>query len=312
MARKSKHFKLLLIFSTMISIGLMSFGISAAADSPQIVINETLKPGMALTEAMVLLGPPDTIEAVDTGTVMMPYDALGLSIEAMSGGTVIERIHIASTFKGKFSSGIGIGSDFQEIISAYGQPDMMTKEIIEYSGRAMVFQISRGKLVGADLYTGESALFHPTSSKKADTYVAEKAETYVPEKSEPYDAEKAEPRRKKEIERVEDEEDDAYEEEEKRDLSREELFDLYGFQVRMKKDKVVVTEVRPGSVAEEGGLKAGESIRKASYKGLGVRHIYTVGGLRSLLERAVNKRKKYVNILQDEHHYYKIRVPKRQ
>ncbi len=316
MIRKTKFFHSLLILSTMIMIGSMSFGIAAAADNSKIVINKTLKPGMALTDAMVLLGPPDTIKEIETGTVLMPYDSIGLSIETMSGGTVIEAIHIKSAFKGKFSSGLGIGSGFQEILSAYDQPDIMTKEIIEYSNKAMVFQISQGKLVGADLYAGGSALFHPMSNKKAGMHVTQKNEKYAEEIAEPYEDEEID-----EYEDVaaapdvaEEDEIDEYEEDKDEDAeanNKYDVFDLYGFKVKIKDSKVVITEIRPGSVAEKGGLKVGEPVRKISYKGLSKRNVYTSGGLKSILKRAVNKRKKYVNILQDEHYYYRVRVPRR-
>ena len=323
MIRKAKFFHSLLILSTIVMIGLMSFGNATAANHSKIIINGNLKPGMALTDAMVLLGPPDTIKAIDTGTVMMPYDSIGLSIETMSGGTVIEAIHIKSTFKGKFSSGFGIGAGFQEILSAYNQPDIMTKEIIEYSDRAMVFQISRGKLVGADLYSGGSTLFHPMSKKEAGMYVAEKVsekkEKYVDTGAETYKEGKVETYRDKKVETFKDEEvaknvvEEAEEDEDEEDEAYDkfDVFDLYGFKVKTKGNEIIVTEIRPGSVAENSGLKVGAPIRKISYKGLSARNVYTPGGLKSILKRAVNKRKKYVNVLQDEHYYYKVEVPRR-
>ena len=284
---KNRFFYSLLILSTIILVDLISSAIAISADSTQIIINENLKPGMTLKDAIELLGPPESVKAGNAGTIIISYDSLGLSVEVMSDGTVIEAIHLQSAFKGKLSSGIKMGVDFQEILSAYNQPDLMTKEKIEYSDIATVFQISQGKLVGADLYSGKSTLFRQTPRKETGTYEAEKTERY-------------------EDEEIEENEDEKTEEDDKYDV-----FDLYGFKVKTKNDQIIITEIRPASVAEQGGLIAGERIRKAFFEGSGVRNIYSVGGLKTILKRAVEKRKKIINILQNENRYYKVEVPKR-
>jgi len=287
---KNRFFYSLLILSTIILVDLISSGIAMSADNTQIIINENLKPGMTLKDAIGLLGPPESIKVSNTGTIIIPYNSKGLSVEVMNDGTVIEAIHLQSAFKGKLSSGLEMGVDFQKILSAYNQPDLMTKEKIEYSDIATVFRISQGKLVGADIYSGKSTLFHQTPGKEKETV------TYAAEKTEKYED--------AEIEEDEDEkngEDDDYD-----------VFALYGFKVKTKKDQIIITEIKPASVAEHGGLKAGEPIRKAFYEGSGVRNIYTIGGLKAMLKRAVEKRKKIINILQNENHYYKIEVPKRE
>ena len=96
----------------------------------------------------------ERIKIGDTGTVIIPYNTLGLSIEVMNDGTTVDGIHLQSTFKGRFASGLEIGADYQRILSAYNQPDIMTKDIIDYSDMARKFHIKQGRLVGADLYSG--------------------------------------------------------------------------------------------------------------------------------------------------------------
>ena len=68
------------------------------------------------------------------------------------------------------------------------------------------------------------------------------------------------------------------------------VFDLYGFKVKMLSKGVVISEIRPASVAENGGLKVGEPIRKAAYKGSSARNIYYVSGLEKILKRAIVKK----------------------
>jgi hypothetical protein len=55
----------------------------------------------------------------------------------------------------------------------------------------------------------------------------------------------------------------------------------------------------------------GERIRKASLEGYGVRNIYTVDGLESILKKAIERGKKTINILQNNNYYYIVEVPKR-
>ena len=87
------------------------------------------------------------------------------------------------------------------------------------------------------------------------------------------------------------------------------MLDLFGLNVRQTSKGVIITEIRPGSAAEKGGLKEGEAIRRAFYEGSAKMNIYAVRGLESVLKRAVRKHKKIINILQDENYYHKVEVP---
>jgi hypothetical protein len=267
----NRTMKFLIIISTIILIDLIYFEIAKPENDTQIIIDKNLRPGMPLKDAIELLGPPERIQVSKIGTVVLPYNTHGLSIEVMSDGTIIEGIHLRSTFKGQFDSGLEIGVDFQKILSVYNQPDIMTKDIIEYSDIARIFQIHQGRLVGADLYSGNNILYRQVSIKETGKY----------------------------------------EEVRKEVLKEIRVFDLFGFEVKNTHEGVVITEIRPGSVAEYGDLKVGERIRKAALKDYGVRNIYSVGGLENILKKAIRKGKKTVNILQDKNYYYIVEVPKR-
>ena len=162
---KNKIVHFLLIISAVILFDLISFEIAMPAGNTSIIIDENLKAGMTLKDAIQLLGPPEKIFASDAGTVVMSYDKLGLSLEIMNNGNEVEKINIQSSFKGMFATGIEIGADFQKILSAYNQPDIMTKEFIEYSDLARRFQLSEGKLTGAELYSSADKINKPVTYK---------------------------------------------------------------------------------------------------------------------------------------------------
>lgn len=288
---KNRSVQFLIILSTIILINFICFEIAPAANNTQIIIDENLKPGMILKDAIELLGSPERITVSNNGTIVIPYNTLGLSIEIMNNRTVIEGIHLQSTFRGQFASGLEIGVDSQKILSVYNQPDIMTKEIIEYFDIARIFQIRQGKLVGADLYSKNSKLYRQMPSDKT-------------EKHEEVQAKVSDEVREKIREEVR---------QEIHDEAQKEIhaFDLFGFKVKKSYKGVIITEITPASVAEYGGLKVGEPVRKAFYKRSAVSNIYSVGGLESILKRAINKGEKTINILQKKNYYYKVEVPRR-
>lgn len=287
---------------------LLSFyylaGIAFAQAGGGITIDGNLKPGMPLKDAVELLGSPEKVKISDIGTVIMSYDSAGLSIEVLSDGSVVEAIHLQPGFKGRFASGIAIGDDTRKIITSYNKPDTETKEVIEYSMPARRFLIIQDKLAGADLYKDKSALYHQIPVKAVKIFeekITENNEKKVVEGS----AEKV-------AEQKVENEDDYYNEEaaDERDEPEINVFELYGFKVKQAGNKVIITEVTPGSFAEEGGLKVGEPIRKVFYERSSERNIYAVSGLKSILKRAIEKRRKFVNILQSQNYYFKMKVPR--
>ena len=279
--------RFLIIISAIILIDLFYFGIAKPANNTQIIIDENLKPGMLLKDAIELLGPPERIQVSKIGTIVMSYNTLGLSIEVMNDGTIIEGIHLQSSFKGRFASGLEIGADIQKILSVDNRPDIITKGIIEYFDIARIFQIDQGRLVGADIYSGESTLYRQASNKQTGRY--EDIETVNYEDKEPVN----------------------YEGIETMKYEGDRIFDLFGFKAKSSfKGEVIITEIRPGSAAEHGGLKVGERVRKASFEGY-ERNIYSIPGLERILRKAIEKGKKTVNILQSNNYYYIVEVPKR-
>ena len=73
--------------SAIILINFVHAEIAESANNSQIIIDDNLKPGMALKDAIELLGPPERITVSNTGTIFIPYNTLGLSIEVFSDGT---------------------------------------------------------------------------------------------------------------------------------------------------------------------------------------------------------------------------------
>jgi hypothetical protein len=299
MTLKNRIYHLTSIISMIIVIDLISFGIAESANNTQVVIDENLRPGMTLKDAIQLLGPPETMTVSDMGTIIIPYNTLGLSIEAKRNGIVIEKIHVLSSFKGKFASGIKIGADFQKILAVYGQPDIMTKEIIEYSGPGRRFQLIDGKFSGVDLYAEKNTSNRQVSYIKAGKH--KKVDEEVKEEV------REELRKELRDEVLEELREDAV----KVNSEEFDVFDLYGFKVKQTTKGVMITEIRPDSVAEHGDLKVGELIRKAFYDRTEKLNIYSISGLEKILIRAIKKYKKTINILQDKNYYYKVEVPKR-
>ncbi len=302
---KNKIVHFLLIISAVILFDLISFEIAMPAGNTPIIIDENLKAGMTLKDAIQLLGPPEKIFASDAGTVVMSYDKLGLSLEIMNNGNKVEKINIQSSFKGMFATGIEIGADFQKILSAYNQPDIMTKEFIEYSDLARRFQLSEGKLTGAELYSSADKINKPVTDKAPlkETARTVPAETVSEEVNENMREALREELREEVLEELREEAIKGY----SKDFD---VFSLYGFNVERTSKGIIISEIIPGSAAEKGGLKAGEAIRKAFYEGAGKLNIYSVGGLEAILRRAVTKHKNTINILQDDNYYHKVEIPK--
>lgn len=239
-------------FMVVAAVLLISFyyltGIAFAQAGSGITIDENLKPGMALKDAIELLGPPEKVKISDIGTVIMSYDNIGLSLEVLSDSTIVEAIHLQKGFKGRLASDT----------------------------------------------TKSEKRFEEKVTGNSEANVAKSITEKVAEQS------------------VEKKDDDYYDEEEVEEPKEPEIdvFVMYGFKVKQEYSRVVVSEVTPGSFAEEAGLKVGEPIRKVFYKKSSERNIYAISGLKSILKRAVEKRRKFVNILQSKNFYIKMKVPR--
>lgn len=302
--------KLLVIISIIALVDLIHLGIAEPADNTQIIIDENLKIGMPLKDAMDLLGSPEKIQVTEIGTIVLSYDALGLSIEAVNDGTIVEGIHLLPSFRGKFTSGLEIGVDSEKILSVYNQPDIIKENTIEYHDMARVFHIHRGKLAGADLYSEKSTLYRQVTSEET-----EKPEEAHEEVSEEIREELREEVREEVRQEIREEVRKEVRKEVRQTVLEDPLegasvFEIFGFEVKGSYDQgIVVTEIRPGSAAESGGLKVRERIRKVYFKGHEVRNIYAMSGLKMILKRAIEQGKKTVYILQNGNRYHKIEIP---
>ena len=126
---KNKIISFLIIISAIILIDLIFFEVAMPADNTQVIIGKNLKPGMKLKDAIKLLGPPERITVSSDGTVVIPYDALGLSIEIISNGTVIEKIHVSSSY----NVAGGNEADMEAVPEKIGEdiPDGLHEEVRE-------------------------------------------------------------------------------------------------------------------------------------------------------------------------------------
>lgn len=314
---KNRIVHFLVIISAIILVNFIHYQTVESADNAQLIVDENLKPGMTLKEAIDLLGPPEKMEVSDTGTIVLPYNRLGLSIEVISGGATIDTIHLQPSFKGRFASGLEMGADYQKILSLYNQPDIMTKEIVEYHDMARTFKIDNGKLTGADLYSGKSKLYSivPGSMTGKTEGASEKVRAEINDevreelREEIIREVREEVRREVRDEAVEEVRKETIKEGREALLEEGRVFDLFGFKVKRSFDGVIITEIRSGSVISDSGLKVGDPVRRAFLEGYGSRNIYSVGGLENILEKAVLRGNKTINFLKEGNRYYKVEVP---
>ncbi|GEM_PF-7134210 len=244
--------KKIMYFRVVAAVLMLSFyylaGIAYAESGSGLTIDENLKPGMALKDAIELLGPPEKIKVSDIGTVIISYDNIGLSLEVLSGSSIVEAIHLQKGFKGSFASGtVNNAKRFEEKVTANNE-----EKVVKGSAEKIAEQ---------------------SVDKKDDDY---------------YNEEEDEVAKEPEID----------------------VFTMYGFKVKQEYSSVIVTEVTPDSFAEEAGLKTQEPIRKVFYEKSSERNIYAISGLKSILKRAIEKRKKFVYILQSKNSYIKMKVPR--
>jgi hypothetical protein len=131
----------------------------------QIVIGDNLKPGMPLSDTIVLLGIPDKVKVIrgtsaDRDSIEITYAKHGLVVRAMSGGTQIEGIEVGPTFKGTFksASGIKLGVKYEMLIGEYGLPTSLTAQVMRYPQRGLYFQLNNDRLLSAKTYANGTKL----------------------------------------------------------------------------------------------------------------------------------------------------------
>lgn len=140
------------------AIVLVGFLISPVLSwSANLVVGENIKPGMALSDAIKLLGIPASVK-IDRGpdpsrdSIQLSYASQGLKIRAINGGTQVEAIEIDPTFKGKFASGLKLGDKFTDIIKLYGTPKTISSQVIRYPDHGLYFLLSKDALLSAKTF----------------------------------------------------------------------------------------------------------------------------------------------------------------
>ena len=165
--RTGKTIFLVLLMSLAASVAIAQEKPAApvALTPGQIVIDGNVKPGMSLTQTIVLLGIPDKIKVVrgpsmDRDSIEITYARHGLVVRAMSGGTQIEGIEVGPTFKGSFKSesGIKLGVKYEMLIGEYGLPTSLTAQVMRYPQRGLYFQLNNDRLLSAKTYTSGTKL----------------------------------------------------------------------------------------------------------------------------------------------------------
>lgn len=136
-----------------------------ASGEGKIVIGENLSAGMPLSQVITMLGIPEQVKVIrgtslDRDSIQITYAQHGLVIRALSGGTTVEGIEIAPSFKGTFKSesGIKLGVKYQMLIGEYGLPASLTAQVMRYPDRNLYFQLNNERLLSAKTYAPGSKL----------------------------------------------------------------------------------------------------------------------------------------------------------
>jgi len=150
----------------IILIVIIVFGLAAPALAQNLNIGPkgNLKTGMLLKDAFKVLGGfPDTVWAKRGASstydhIEMNYPGLGILIRTMSGGNTVEAIEILPSFKGKFDTGIKLGSPFNNILAEYGPPTTLSSQIARYPDKGLYFLMSNNLLLSAKFFAKDTKL----------------------------------------------------------------------------------------------------------------------------------------------------------
>ncbi len=137
------------------AIFLLGFLISPVLSwSANLVVGQNIKAGMALGEAIKVLGIPTSVKVhrgpdASKDSIEIDYASQGLKIRALNGGSKVEAIELAPTFKGKFASGLKLGDKFSSIVKHYGTPQSVTSQVVRYPGQGLYFLLNKDVLLSA-------------------------------------------------------------------------------------------------------------------------------------------------------------------
>ena len=132
-----------------------------SAAEPKLVLGENIKVGMKLNEVFKLLGPPETLAStrgtgLDSDSISLKYSGEGLLLHVISGTNKIEVIEATKGFKGKFASGLTLGSEYKKLFEIYGLPKSLSSNVARYSKLGLKFVISNDKVFSATLFNKKS------------------------------------------------------------------------------------------------------------------------------------------------------------
>ena len=131
--------------------------------SAELVIGKNVTPGMPLSEAIKVLGIPESVSVVrgpDEGldSIEINYAKQGLLIRALSQGSKVEAIELSPQFAGKFASGLKLGDKFPKIVSLYGVPKTVTSQVVRYPEHGLYFLLNQDTLLSAKAFSKDTKL----------------------------------------------------------------------------------------------------------------------------------------------------------
>ncbi len=138
----------------------LTYAITATAE-PNLVLGENIKIGMSLNEVFELLGPPDTLltnrgTAKDSDSIALKYSGVGLLLHVISGTNKIEVVEALKNFKGKFSSGLTLGSEYKKLFEIHGLPKSLNSNVASYLDLGMQFVIVNDRIFSATFFDKNS------------------------------------------------------------------------------------------------------------------------------------------------------------
>ena len=127
------------------------------------VVGETLKVGMALSEAFKILGTPKSVNVVrgsnpSVDSISMEYLDQGVILHVLTNKPKIEALELLQNFKGEFLEGINIGSKIEDLIKAFGIPKSMESFIARYPQKGIYFSLDNKAVVSAQVFSRNSKI----------------------------------------------------------------------------------------------------------------------------------------------------------
>ncbi len=133
--------------------------------SANLVVGQNLKTGMPLSEAIGVLGVPQSVvvhrgpdSALDS--IEINFKNHGVKIRALNGSQTVEAIELSPAFKGSFANGLKLGDKFQKIIQLYGVPATVTSQVARYPSQGLYFLLNKDTLLAGKSFSKGTKLVH--------------------------------------------------------------------------------------------------------------------------------------------------------